>query len=531
MRAATLFWILAVSMGALCTNPTRAATSLTDRSDKCTALRHVDFSKMPDAPTQLTETKQVEASQGLPALCEVSGYVAPQVGFLLRFPSDTWNGKFLELGCGGFCGAFEPTFCDVPVRRGYACILSDFGHRSTIIDAKWAYNNVQAKIDYGYRGAHVVALAGKAIVARYFDRWPKYSYFFGGSTGGRQALMEAQRFPWDFDGIIVGAPWPSDTFGAMNKLWMDRALFDSTGKALLDAADIDLLHRAVVSKCDLDDGVKDGVIGDPQHCAFEPNELRCADRKTASCLSEPQIAAVRKAYSSAMTSTGTTLYLPGAMKGSEKGWLDSFVNNSRFSYFYAGEEFRYCLFNPDPGPTWRPEDFDFDRDYKRLGVAQGLYDADNPDIRRFKAAGGKLLGFVGWSDPAASPLYFVDYYDAVEKLMGGRAATQDFFRLFVVPGMRHGLRGDGATVFDWLSYLESWVERDLAPDKVVGYRFSDELSATFTISTLLWADILETPFDPKVLQFTRPVYPYPKRAMYSGHGNPNDAATFGPIEP
>lgn len=515
-----------------------------EASLRCKSMSAEDFSKIPDALTQVTQTAVTEAGEDAPAFCEVSGYVTPQVGIVLRLPAKAWNGKFIELGCGGFCGSLEPSECNPLLRRGYACLVSDFGHRATIVDAKWAFNNIQAEIDYGYRGAHVVALAGKAIIERYYGHRAKYSYFVGSSTGGRQALMEAQRFPWDFEGIIASSPWPSDTGGSLNLLWVDRALHDSAGAPLMQASDLELLHQAALKHCDLDDGVKDGVIGNPQACAFDPRELRCAGSKRLDCLTNMQVVAAQKVYNGATTSDGHPIYLSGAMRGSERNWYGWYLGPGRFGYAYSGEEFRYCLFDPDPGSAWRPQQFDFDSDYKRLGLAEGLYDPINPDLRRFKATGGKLLAYAGWNDAAGMPLHSADYYEMVEKAMGGRGATQDFFRLFMVPGMEHGPNGDGATVVDWLSYLEAWVEDARAPDKVMSYRLEGELTRDPTQlphqqldesrirlmgEQRYWAEMLKQPLSASRIELTRPVYPYPILAKYRGRGDPNDASSFGPV--
>lgn len=489
---------------------------------QCMALGSVDFSQIPDAPTQITETKLVSPSGNTPGHCQVSGYVAPNVGIVLVLPSTQWNGKFIELGCGGFCGSTDYiSSCDDPLRRGYACSISDMGHKSSASQALWAYNNLQAELDHAYRSAHVTALAGKAIAERYYGQAPTRAYFIGGSTGGRQAMMEAQRFPWDFDGIVAGMPSLSVTGIHMNLLWDNRAFTDKNGDSLFTRSELDVLHRAVVAKCDLNDGVKDGLIGDPRTCGFDPSALLCTETRKAECLTTQQIEAVRKIYSGPVTSSGVQIYIPAALKGSEATWLDWFSNlfgnNPRATYNFVREEFRYSAFQPNPGPAWQPEDFDFDRDYRRVGIAEGLSAAINPDLRKFKAAGGKLIAWAGWSDAAGMPLHTVDYYETAVKTLGGPAATEEFFRLFMLPGVGHGT-GEGAYVVDWLSYLEAWAEKGQAPDKLISSHVNTDTAATF-------------PLDPATVAFSRPVYPYPTRVRYLGHGDPRDAASFGPAEP
>jgi hypothetical protein len=498
----------------------------------CEALNDADFSQTADAPSQIAEAKAIAADTDIPRYCRVSGYVAPSVGFILSLPDDNWNGKFIQLGCGGFCGSVSATTCGDFVRRGYACIVSDNGHKSAANGALWAYNNLQAEIDHGYRAAHVTALTGKAIVKYRYGRSPQKSYFMGNSTGGRQALIEAQRFPWDFDGIVAGVPSISVTGVHMNLLWGNRALTSKPGEPLITQKELDVLHRAVIEKCDLNDGIKDDLIGDPRGCGFDPRDLQCRTAKTASCLTGEQIEAVRAIYGGPVTSTGESIYMPGALKGSEATWVSWFIGkNARATYDFVREEFRYSAFQPNPGPSWKPEDFDFDRDYKRFGMAESISSAANPDLRQFKAAGGKLLMWAGWSDAAGMPLHTVDYYETVERLFGGRAPTQDFFRLFMLPGVEHGL-GAGAFAVDWLSYLEAWVENGQTPQRVISSHVKhDDLKLDNPADAAILARRLRFPLNPGNVDFSRPAYPYPTEVKYQGRGNPSDPASFTATTP
>ena len=494
------------------------------RAQQCEALKDTDFSGIVDAPTRITGSTLVQGSGDVSEHCQVAGYVAPQVGFLLHLPTRGWNGKYLQQGCGGFCGTItgpnaatgDFSMCMNILRRGYACLLSDGGHTGS--GGLWAYNDLQAIIDHAYRGVHVAALAGKAIVERFYGKTPKQSYFWGCSTGGRQALMEAQRFPWDFDGIIAGCPSIQGVHPAL--LWGHRAIKDESGQWIFEEADLQTLHEAVIAKCDWNDGVQDGLIGDPGYCDFDPATLACRDGNRSDCLTTAQIEAAQKIYAGPTNSRGAPVYTPVALYGSEKTWLGWFKDGARF----AAEKFRYSAFYPSPGPGWKPEDFDFDRDYQRLGVMEALYAPVNPDLRKFKAAGGKLIAFAGWTD--VLPLVTVDYYETVERTTGGRAATQDFFRLFAIPGMNHCSGGDGAFAVDWLSHLEAWVEEGKAPDRLLSFHVRLNNPADF-----VQAGRLTFPLDPKRVEFSRPVYPHPVQARYLGRGNPNVAESFGPVTP
>ena len=524
MSTARFFVLLSIVAVNLIFIPGRARAAQASNA-RCEALASADFSQIPDAPTQVIETKSVDPGTGTgdSAYCGVSGYVAPSIGFLLRLPPEGWNGKFIELGCGGACGTLRHIAgCDDPLRRGYACIVSDGGHKSNGLEMKWAYNNAQAVIEYFVRAPHVTAVAGKAITQRYYGQAPSKSYFMGCSAGGIQAMWQTQRFPWAFDGIVAGAPCPDLSASWMNLLWGNRALMDRTGKSLLEQDDLETLHQAVVAKCDLNDGVQDGVIGDPRACGFNPEELRCTVDRKARCLTPQQVEAAGKIYRGPITSEGEQIVLPAAQRGSERTWPSWFegsaANPSRM-YNYIGEWFRYYFFQPNPGPAWELNAFDFDRDYKRLGMAEISDWGNNPNLRRFKAAGGKLLSYTGWNDAVDGVLSTAGYYESAEKIMGGRAATQDFFRLFVIPGMNHCGGGEGASTVDWLTYLEAWVEKGRAPDKIIGAHLKADAGA----------GAVRFPLDTAKIEFSRPVYPYPLTAKYLGRGDPQDASSFGPV--
>ena len=512
---------------------------------QCAALAVADFSQISDAPTQVISARPMTATQDLPAYCQLMGYVTPKVGIKLGLPSP-WNGKFMEMGCGAHCGVLDgnslPWSCDSALRKGYACIVSDMGHRGTGGgDGLWAYGNLQAKFDWGIRATHVAALAGKAIAEHYYAQKPKKAYFMGCSTGGRQALQEAQHFPWDFDGLVAGAPPVDLSMLYMTFVWGIRATHNAAGKALLGSDELKRLTAAAVAKCDLDDGVKDGIIGDPLHCRFEPSELACKAGQTHDCLTPEQIEAAKKVYSGPMNSSGVKLSLGGPLPGSEYGtlagsphdWREAYTGVDGKSPGYEGlatEGFRYLFFLPESGPKWRLSDFDFDSDYKRLGLMQSLYDSSNPDLREFKAAGGKMIIFQGLNDNSVLPRSTIDYYETVERIMGGQAATEDFVRLFLLPGVGHCVGGDGAFDADYLSSLEAWVETSRAPDKLISshVRLEDiKFESADDFPKLIRR--MEYPLDPSTVEFSRPVYPYPTRATYLGHGDSKDAHSFGPF--
>lgn len=483
----------------------------------------MDFSGIVDAPTQLTEARLIAATPNAPAHCNVRGYVTPTIGIEMKLPLANWNGKLLKMGCGGFCGvlfsSYSPTpghDCDQGLRKGYACIASDMGHQSTMVDGKWAYNNLQGQVDYAFRATHVAVVSGKAITERYYGRAPRKSYFWGCSAGGRQGMVAAQRFPRDFDGLAIVAPAINFSEVMMGLLWNTRVATQN-GKALFSLADIKVLHDAVVAKCDLDDGIRDGVIANPLACKIEPHDWICGVDQEERCLSAAQAQAAKKIYAGPTDSNGRTIGMPGSVPGQEGS-----IPTSAELWSLPRDFFRYMGFMPAPGPGWNPEDFDFDRDPRRLVMIQALLADADPDLRALKAAGGKLLLAHGWEDQPISPLHSIDYYETVNRTMGGREATQDFLRLFMVPGMAHCSYGAGAYAIDYLSYLEDWVEAGRAPDVMVGARIKEERYRG-------WAHKL--PADPGDVVMSRPVYPYPSYAKYKGQGDTRDAESFEAASP
>lgn len=512
-----------------------AASSATTAAASCQLLMSTDFTGVQDAPLQIVDARIVEASGKLPAYCRVQGYVLPQVGIELRLPIANWNGKFLEVGDGGYGGAMYLFLCEGPLRKGYACIASDMGHKGATNLGLWARDNLPAQADWGFRATHVTALAGKAIVQAYYSKAPSKSFMYGCSTGGYQGLVESQRFPWDFDGIVAIAPdADSEADVSMRQVWKFRNLLSAEGKPILAPSDLALLHEAALKACDLSDGVKDGIIGDPIGCRFDPVVLACGAGQTSGCLSPAQIQAVRNVYAGPHTAQGVPIATRGVFPGSELDWE---VNED--SSAEVAEFFKYLLFRPAPGPAWKITDFDFDRDYRRLGLG-AMYTDNNPDLRRFKAAGGKLLVAQGGNDALEIPGAIFDYYETVERTMGGRAATTDFFRVFVVPGMKHCSAGDGAFAVDYLSYLEAWVEQGRAPNVMIGahvdttYLLEHSEDTGASAGERIWwsAFRLMFPLDPEIpVTFTRALYPYPMFAKYKGTGDPNDARSFGPVTP
>jgi len=443
----------------------------------CATLLRQNFQSLPDALTTLSVAREVAATPELPAHCQVQGFVAPQVRFELRLPEPgRWNGKFLMQGCGGLCGEVEPATCDDVLARDYAVVVTDMGHQAQPWQSAWAYNNLPAEVDFAYRATHVVAVAAKAIIAARYGRPPARSYFRGCSTGGRQGLVSAQRFPGDFDGIIAGAPVLSETgVAALHLMWSGQANLDAAGRPILSAAKVAWVHRLVLAACD---GRSDGVINDPEACAWQPGDHQCpAVSSGEECLTAAEVAVLRRLYDGARNSAGEPLFDGGLARGSEYEWVPNFIGKDGPALFAPGgpiqDLYRYLIFLPDPGPGSEAR-FNFDTDPPRLALMESLYTALNPDLSAFRNRGGRLLIYQGWDDIEVPPRLVTRYFDRMARAMGGPAATRDFARLYLLPGVAHCRRGPGADTVDWLAVLERWVEQGQAPEAVTAYHLTKE---------------------------------------------------------
>ena len=473
-------------------------------------------------PTLMTGAQTVEASADLPKYCQVTGYIAPQIGFELRLPIDDWNGKFLMQGCGGLCGIIKIASADDALARGYAVTNTDLGHKGQPFSGLWAYNNRPAEIDFGYRATHAVANVTKQITESFYTRAPQFSYFRGCSTGGRQGMVEAQRYPEDFDGIISGAPVLNETgVGALHLIWSVRANLDASGKAILDGAKLTMVHDRVLASCDKVDGVEDGLLSDPRQCAFQPKDLLCADGESPEqCLTADEAAVVQKIYDGPQNSKGESLFTGGLMRGSEYEWAPGLVGIGdqpalALQMPMLNDFVAFMAFDRDPGPQFTMMDFDFDRDPPKLDTMEAIYSGSNPDLSAFRGRGGKIIMYHGWDDLEVPPLYTVEYYGQVAARSGGFDATQEFYRLFMLPGVAHCRRGPGPDAIDYLRYLENWVEDDVAPD----FMMSAHLKKAQPYDGL---PPIRFPLNDTDVDYRRPIYPYPDLPVYTGTGDVDD---------
>lgn len=449
---------------------------------QCTALAQADFSQVEDAPAKVISAKLVAGAGEEPGYCELVGYTWRNVRFRVRLPEEGWNGKLVIFGTAGQAGDFLP---DDPaaLRKGFATATHDGGHVSTQLDAQWAYQNESALLDYGFRAPHVAGLIARAIVLKSYGRPARKVYFSGCSNGGREALQMAQRYPYDYDGIVAGAPSMRWSELMVHLHWFNNRVYGS--KAALDANALALLHRHVLNHCDRIDGKADGILDDPRKCRVELVPIECKPGAATNCLTPAQVVAAREIYDGPRDPAGRRIIYSSAMPGSELTW-DDFLGIEN----YPLSVFRYQSFMPAPGPAFVPDESKLNEYTRRSGGSDAILAANNPDLRRFRDNGGKLLSFMGWSDAIGGIRETIDYHSTVERVIGSRDATRDFYRLFMVPGMNHCAGGDGATVIDWLAALDAWVDDRKAPDTISGYHPDANGKPTFvrTVSPLASED-------------------------------------------
>ncbi len=451
----------------------------------------------------------------VPAFCRVEATARPTSDSEIKFevwipPADAWNGKFQGVGNGGYQGSISYAAMAIALRRGYATASTDTGHTGD--DMKFGQGHPEKLIDYGYRAVHVMTESSKLIIRNAAGRFAEKSYFVGCSAGGQQALSEAQRYPEDYDGIVAGDPAANrirQTFGFLSS-WI--ATHTADGKPILTQPKLALLTKSVVDACDAIDGLKDGIVDDPRRCHFDPAKLLCKAPSTGSgqaaddptCLTAAQVEAAKKMYEGTKNPRTGELIYTGWPRGSE-GFGEA-AGQSWRQYVVDPPEpmrvgfFKYWLFHD---PNWDFRTIDWDRDLAYAEQKLSFMAAVDKDLTAFKKHGGKLLMYTGWSDPVVPPQDTVAYYDGVVKTMGGLAATRDFYRFFIAPGMGHCAGGPGPNQFDAIGALEHWVEKGNAPDKMIA-----------THSTAGKIDR------------SRPLCLYPLVARWKNTGSSDDAANF-----
>ncbi len=477
----------------------------------CAGLLRLDFSGVTDGPARITDAADAHVAQSRAAYCVVRGYVAPTIRFRLDLPTGGWTGRYLQGGCGGNCGTVMSRVApDCDNRKAYdgsfAVGFEDSGHQGG--DGVWALGGKRVREDFAYRAAHAFAVAAKAIIRAYYGRGPAYSYFQGCSDGGREAMVETQRYPRDFDGVIAGSP-AFAIAEAMERFIWEARWGEVGGAPVFDDASVAVLHDAVIAACDRLDGVADGQIDDPRRCHYDPALLQCPRAaRTARCLTREQVTAARKFYLGPVDSRGRHLYFGGEPYGSELTWAQPF-SLATAGAFMLRETVGNMIFLHRGVPASNPAAWPFDAAHLReLSVRGAVYDARDSDLSAFRARGGRLILWQGFADPAAGAYGLPDYYARVARNAGGLAAARGFVRLFMVPAVYHCEGGYVPYQEDYLGAIVDWVERGVAPDDVMAV-----------------ADMGHG------RRRERPVYAYPVEARYVGHGDVDDPRSFEPRMP
>jgi Tannase and feruloyl esterase len=467
-------------------------------------------------------------AKALPEFCRVIADATPTADSDIKIevwmPAHGWNGKFQAQGNGGFAGSIDYFGMGAAITRGYASAGTDTGHTGEADEARWALGHPEKLVDFGYRAIHEMTQVAKAAVKAFYGQTPQHSYFGSCSNGGREALMEAQRFPDDYDGILAGAPANFWTHLLASALWDAQALTAGPG-SYIPSAKIPAIAAAVNAACDAQDGVTDGIINDPRKCHFDPAALLCQNGDSDSCLTAPQVTTLKKLYEGAHDSRGQQVF-PGFLPGAEGGrggwepWIFGSAPGKSLVFAFGTGYFSDIVYNQ---PDWNYKDAKLDDALKAADdkTARILNSAD-PNLAAFQGRGGKLIMYHGWNDPAISALNSINYYNNVVRSMGD-SELASFMRLYMVPGMQHCGGGPGPFRFgepgslkpptpndpqhNVTLALEQWVEKGAAPSTIISSKYTEDDPA-------------------KGIEMTRPLCPYPQSAKYKGSGNSNDAANF-----
>jgi feruloyl esterase len=464
---------------------------------------------------RITEAVAIPAPEKGPitvAHCRVSGVIDKETRFTELLP-DRWNERLFAGGGGGFVGSVDNQ-ARASVNFGYATVGTDTGHQGGTTDAQWALDNRERQVNFGYLAIHRMTEAAKAIVKAYYGADSKYSYFFGCSNGGRQALMEAQRYPDDFDGVVSGAPALDFTNIAASFVRNAQAVYPDPAAlrtAVITPDNLRLLESKVLAACDARDGVSDSVIDDPRECRFRVADLPAcpADQAGPDCVTRAQRAAIERIYSPT-TSQGAAIY-PGQPYGGEgqpggwQPWITS-MNASEaaqaqppsLEFAFGTEFFKYMAIGRK---DWDYATYDLSSWRKDTAEIAKHLNAVDPDLGKFKASGGKLILWHGWADPALNALSTIAYYDQVQ---ARDPRVRDYARLFMMPGLLHCTGGAGPDFVDWFTPIADWVERGRAPDRLI----AQKRGADARVSN------------------ARPLCPYPQRAVYDGKGGVNEADSY-----
>jgi feruloyl esterase len=479
--------------------------------NSCIPCSEIKDLRLPDVTIlEATEVTPESTENGERAHCKVLGRIDKEINFELLLPME-WNGRFAMGGGGGFVGSIQ-NMARFSHRKGFATAGTDTGHQGNGIKADWALNNMERQLNFGYMAIHRTSEVSKVLIFNYYCADPEYSYFLGCSRGGGQAMMEAQRYPEDFDGIVAMAPafdWPAI---AAEFVQNSKALYpdpQNLTEPVITKDNQKLLQEAVLNSCDEIDGLKDGLITDPRECDFDPDDLPlCPDGNPGpECFTKEQIQTIKTIYAG-VSVNGKDVY-PGFPYGGENrnaGWNNWIVGPDAslkplgfpsLQFGFGTEMFKYLVYND---PDWDYSKYNFEDFFKDTEYAASYLNASNPDYSAFKKSGGKIIFMHGWEDPALSALATIEHFESVLQI---HPDADSFTKLYLLPGVLHCGGGPGPDQVDWLNVIRDWVEKGEAPDRLV-------------VNKLKKGEVV----------LSRPVFPYPRTAVYDGQGDPNIEGSF-----
>jgi feruloyl esterase len=455
----------------------------------------ISVAKTIDSGTFTTGGK-TQTISNLPVFCRVVANLKPTADSDILaevwLPISNWNGKLLAVGSGGWGGSIAYDGLADALRRGYATSATDDGHTGG--SASFIVGHPEKFIDFAYRAEHEMTSEAKKLIKAFYGREAGYSYWNGCSGGGREGLLQAYRYPDEFNGIIAGDP--ANVRRNAWALWLAVESFKDPA-AYIPPEKYPMIHRAVLNACDANDGLKDGLIEDPENCHFDFKALACKSSDNSDCLTPRQIETAQTITSPAIAPEGEILF-PRLEPGTELGWA-RLAGGPRPADLFL-DQFRYVVYQ-DPNWDWRT--FNLERDSAKANAVNKDVDDLDPNLASFAKHGGKLLIYHGWADQQVAPGSSVEFYKSVVSLSGNPAQASNWIRLFMVPGMGHCSGGEGPDTFDKISVMERWVEEGKAPAQIIAaHRVAGKIDRT------------------------RPLCPYPEAARYNGTGSIDDAANF-----
>lgn len=509
----------------------------------CSALTQTDLTTIGGAGSRVSSASEV--TENGTSVCQVAGVLAPQIQFQVSLPMTNWQQRFLQIGCGGLCGQIPREVgaandCAQINDGSFVTSSTDMGHQGS--DGAFGHDQ-QLRADFAYRGVHLTAVATKALIKAFYGQDAQFSYFSGCSDGGREAVMEAQRYPTDFNGIIAGAPAMNFlTQNGVNHPWLAQSNTGADGKPILLENKLPLIHKAVLAQCDALDGDKDQLISNPMACHPHLKSLLCKPGSTATgnCLTAQELAVVDKVYRGPIDpKSGKPLLAGGPLPGSELAWAGIFVPAASSDMLFSskiGQDANEVLFtHADTPAKFDLMGLKFDAAYfAKLSKLHPFYDATNPDLSAFYQHQGKLILWHGLADQHISPMNTINYHLAVQKTMGEKKAAT-FERLYLIPGMYHCSGGEGPNQLDLLTPMMAWVEQGQAPQAVLAKKYEQQAANGFGQPTGMKKPGADTKqprrmVNGKLLE-TRPVYPFPAIAVYRGQGDKTQASSYHAVVP